>query len=141
MIKHKLLPIKEMLREHSLQEVLKTMPSRDRLEQDLVWTAGLQKWLQDSTAASNRAAGRLVERVKDGHVVGLFFDPLDVASAYVRDELRKSRSREEGERKRQMWLLDLLEKIGEARIAGAGTLIEYPPAAALMEQEPVSEAA
>lgn len=136
-----LVPVKEMLRDHSLQEVLKTMPKRERLEQDLVWTAGLQKWLQDITAASNRAAGALVERVKDGHIVGLFYDPLDVASSYIRAELRKPRGRVEGELKRQRWLEDLLEKIGEARVAGASTLIEYPPASALMAQEPVSEAA
>lgn len=118
------------------QSVLKTMPKRERQEQEHVWSEGLARIQQHLTRVRNKAADALLDHVAGGAIRGLFYDPLDQAKAYARDELRRSRSREEGERKRQLWLMDLLVIIGHAEENGVERLIDYPPAAALMEQAP-----
>jgi hypothetical protein len=120
----------------SVSSVLGTMPERPVAEQREVWSIGLQKIATDLARRTNRAADQLVERVAGGQVMGLFFDPLDVAESYCRAELRASRSREDGERRRQRWLMDLLVVIGRAREAGAETLAEYPGAQGMDEAEP-----
>lgn len=128
--------VREMLREGvSVGSVLGTMDDRPRVEQREVWSIGLTKIAIDLARQTNRSANAIVERVTEGQVSGLFFDPLDVAEAYCRSELRNSRAREDGERKRQQWLMDVLVTIGSARQAGFGTLAEYPPATRLREAE------
>lgn len=133
--------VDDMLREGaSRQDVLATMRKRTKVEQDRVWSEGLARIQDRIQRAVNKAADALVERVKGGAIAGLFFDPLDEAESYCKAELRRSRSREEGERKRQRWLMDILVVIGAARVSGAETLADYPPAADLMQAVPEEEA-
>jgi hypothetical protein len=125
----------------SVQSVLGTMPERDIDEQREVWSVGLTQIAGDLARRHNRAAGRLIERVAEGQVLGLWWDPLDVAESYCRAELRRSRSREEGERKRQGWLLDVLVLIGRAREAGYATVGEHPDAETMRTTEPAAAGA
>lgn len=126
-----MIPVEAMFRDGAtVRDVLVTMPQRERTEQDQVWAEGLTKIAGRLAAAANRAAQTVVQYVASGQVVGLFFDPLDVAEVYLKQELARSHSREDGERRRQLWLMDLLVKVGEARAAGCGSLAEYAPAQA-----------
>ena len=134
--------VQEMLRDGAtLDEVLVTMPERDPIEQQLVWREGLQTIAHRLAAAANRSARTVLQRVSKGQIIGLFYDPLETTEEYVKQELRRSRSREEGERKLQTWLMDILVMVGEARAAGCTTLVEYPAAAAMMHDEDDEEEA
>lgn len=115
--------------------ILKTMPDRTKEEKDRVWSEGLGVIARRITQRTNNAKDALLDRVADGAIHGLFFDPLDECEQYVKNELRRSRSREEGERKRQRWLMDVLVAIGAARAMGAANLYEYPPARNMMDDE------
>lgn len=115
--------------------VLKTMPDRTDEEQVRVWSEGLGVIARRITQRTNNAKDALIDRVAGGTVHGLFFDPLDECEQYVKNELRRSRSREEGERKRQRWLMDVLVAIGAARALGASNLYEYPPARRMMDED------
>ena len=135
-------PVTEMLRDGaSVAIVLPTMPKRPRLEQDQVWSEGLTRMVSAIARQTNSAVKTVAQRVIGGQFSLLFEEPIDVAEGYFKAEVRLSRSREEGERKRQLWLMDLLVKCGEARGAGFGTLMEYPPAAAMLADAPEEMAA
>ena len=120
------------------QSILATMPDREPGEQIKVWAEGLTRMLSRAASEANTKVETVIEYVAGGQLHGLFYDPLDEAEAYIKTELRRSRSREEGERKRQGWLMDVLVMVGAARVAGTPTLIEYPPAAAMMAEEPAA---
>jgi len=128
-------PVRQMLQDGvSTQDVLATMPARQPDEQREVWSEGLTRMASQLVRAAKRSAHTIVQRVSQGQIVGLFYDDLDVAETYCRDELRRSRSREDGERRRQQMLMDILVYIGSARVAGASTLMGYPPAATYATQ-------
>ncbi len=127
--------VRELLADEvPVASVLGTMPDRSLIEQKEVWNIGLGKIAGDVARAANREAGQLIKRVAEGAISGLFFDPLDVAEAYCRAELKQSRSREEGERKRQNWLMGVLVKIGEARATGCSMLAELPDVESVGEE-------
>jgi hypothetical protein len=128
-------PVRQMLQDGaSIHDVLGTMPKRPAIEQNEVWSQGLTRIASQIVRTAKRSANTVVQHVVRGQIVGLFYDPLDVAETYCREELRRSRSREEGERLRQQMLMDILVYIGSAKAAGVLTLMDYPPAATYATQ-------
>lgn len=105
--------------------ILRTMPERELAEQNEVWTAGLGKMANEAARIANKIAGTIVERIADGFMDGLFYDPLDEAEAYIRNELRLSRARVKGEEERQTKLEDLLLAVGAARALRFENLHDY----------------